>query len=743
MTILRVGLVGVLACACVPLFAQAQRAKDKSNADDSTAMAVLVDVVVRDKHGKPVTDLQAEDFELREDDIKQTLGSFTRVSRGAGIGINVGLREPGTTLITPPGSAEANDTSGSASAQTQADTTPAATALVFDALSADAVAMCQKAATHYLPLSGALGARVGVFTTEPIVRALQTYTDDPTLVRRAVQRVQPTSTIPKEAQQEQIDALRERRTQLDALQATTETVQAGGPGGLGTAGSIGQLEQERRLVRSQLQMVQAFDTLDRDHRGYGTTAALYAVVRSLVEMPGRKTVVFFSEGLPASPTLHTQLQSVIETANRFNVTVYAIDANGLRAVSGTQDIRKEIEDAGQQRMRQLSMATDTADEPLTRIVERTEDRLRLDSQSGLARLSEETGGFLFRDTNDLSQAFQRIDEDIRFHYLLTYAPTNQSFDGKFRTIAVKVARPGVDVYARKGYRALRMAAAAPVLDYEAAGLAALDSPRVPHEFAFTTGVFSFPEPDRPGLSPLVVRLTTDALTYARDASTHSYTGEAAIIVRFKNAKGEVVEKVSQQYHLTGHIDELEAARHGEILFYRQPDLPPGVYTVEALVYDTVGARASVKVSTLEIPAASPDRARLSSLVLVRKVEHVRSESRQPDNPLYVGDLLLYPSTGEPFSRTSDRELTFYYTAWPRRTSSNASHPLTASLELRRNGRMLATIPVDLGNTDTHGRIQQLSRLPLRPLSDGTYELAIALHDEGQSVERSTFFTVTP
>jgi VWFA-related protein len=734
---LRLVVVGLLVCAPFAYaFAQA-RAQQRQPSDDSTAVAVLVDVVVRDKHGKPVTDLQAEDFEIKEDNVAQTLGSFTRVSRGAGIGVNIGLREPGTTLVTPPGTPDEGD---AASTQAQKDTTPAVTALVFDALSADGVAMCQKAATHYLPLSGTMGARVGVFITEPVVRALQTYTDDPILLRHAVERVQPTSTLSREEQQERIDALRERRTQLDALQATTESVQAGGPGGLGTSGSIGQLEMERRLVRSQLQMVQAFDSLDRDHRGYGTTGALYAVVQSLVEMPGRKTVVFFSEGLPASPTLHTQLQSLIEMANRFNVTVYAVDANGLRAVSGTQDVRKEVEDAGHLRMRQLSMNADTVDEPLTRIVERTEDRLRLDSQSGLARLSEETGGFLFRDTNDLSQAFQRIDEDIRFHYLLTYAPTNQAFDGTFRTIAVKVSRPGVDVYARKGYRALRMAPTAPVLDYEAAGLAALDKPRVPHDFAFTTGVFSFPEPNRPGLSPLVVRLTTDTLTYAREAASNSYTGEVDIIVRFKNSKGDVVEKVSQQYHLTGHLSELEGAKHGEILFYRQPDLPPGVYTVEALVYDTVGTRASARVSTLEIPKPSPDRARLSSLVLVRKVEHVKNEARQPDNPLYVGDVLLYPNTGEPFSRAADRELTFYYAAWPRKSSTQ---PPTAHLELRRNGQVLANIPVALGSADGNGRIQQLSRLPLRPLSEGTYELAIVLDDAGQPVERSTFFTVNP
>ena len=54
-----------------------------------------------------------------------------------------------------------------------------------------------------------------------------------------------------------------------------------------------------------------------------------------------------------------------------------------------------------------------------------------------------------------ASAFRRIDEDNRFHYLLTYSPRNTEFDGKFRAIRVRVGRPGTDVFARKGYRAIR------------------------------------------------------------------------------------------------------------------------------------------------------------------------------------------------------------------------------------------------------------------------------------------------
>ena len=94
--------------------------------------------------------------------------------------------------------------------------------------------------------------------------------------------------------------------------------------------------------------------------------------------------------------------------------------------------------------------------------------------SRLARLAEDTGGFLIRDTNDIGSAFRRIDEDSRIHYLLTYTPINDSFDGKFRTIDVKVERPGVQVFARKGYRAVRSSSLLRPPAYEAPAVAMLE-----------------------------------------------------------------------------------------------------------------------------------------------------------------------------------------------------------------------------------------------------------------------------
>ena len=153
--------------------------------------------------------------------------------------------------------------------------------------------------------------------------------------------------------------------------------------------------------------------------------------------------------------------------------------------------------------------------------ERVEDTLRLDSRTGLARLAEDTGGFLVEQTNDLSSAFRRIDEDNQFHYLLTYSPKNTAFDGKFRAIQVKVR-----VRARRSSRAraiapIRTPRAIDAGSYEIPALALLDRTPLPNAFPVHAAGFSFPDPARPGLTPVLVHVATDALRFDVDrAAVH-------------------------------------------------------------------------------------------------------------------------------------------------------------------------------------------------------------------------------
>jgi hypothetical protein len=480
-----------------------------------------------------------------------------------------------------------------------------------------------------------------------------------------------------------------------------------------------------------------FDSLERDEQGYSTTNALLSVVSALSSIEGRKTIVFFSEGLAVPPAAFAAFKSVVATANRSNVSVYTVDAAGLRAESQTLATTREINATGEERLRQQVSVQEPSTGPMTRVLERQEDLLRLDPHSGLGQLAEETGGFLVRDTNDLKSAFRRIEEDMQFHYVLTFAPSNQDFDGKFRNLDVRVRRPATRVFSRQGYYAVRSIGPRPILGYEAYAIAALDRTPLPNAFPVRAMGLSFPESDRPGLTPLVLRVGTDALTYDKNQGNGSYNAEAAIVVRLKDEGGKVVVKTSQHYLFAGRLDELDPQRKGEILFYREPELLPGVYTMEAIAYDIIGRRGSARVSTITVPRDDLDRLRLSSVVIVRKAEKVSGADRRATNPLVVDDRLLYPNLGEPIARTADGEIAFFYTLYAKPGTAR----IEARAELARDGRVVAQAPLAPGQPDASGRVQQVQRIPVGSLAPGAYELRITATDGASEATRTTAFRI--
>ena len=245
---------------------------------------------------------------------------------------------------------------------------PAVTALVFDALvGCDGVSSAR--GLDYVPMTGLFDNRVAVHTSDPQVRLLQEFTDDPARIRQGLRRILPTGTTLKAAQAERLAELRNRREILDT---TGEAGAQAGAGGArltgGAASAIGQTEIQKKLVQSELR------TIQRSTRSIASSAGSAPPARSpssCDRSPSgrRKTLVFFSEGLPASPALQAHLQSVVEAANRVNVTIYAVDASGLRAVSGMHDTRVEVEEAGKERLRQTGASVEPTDQPVMRIIE--------------------------------------------------------------------------------------------------------------------------------------------------------------------------------------------------------------------------------------------------------------------------------------------------------------------------------------------------------------------------------------
>jgi VWFA-related protein len=78
------------------------------------------------------------------------------------------------------------------------------------------------------------------------------------------------------------------------------------------------------------------------------------------------------------------------------------------------------------------------------------------SDSDLKKMSEETGGRLFRTgrKTSLDDIFRQLQEELRNQYSIGYTPTNEAKDGKFRKIEIRMREKDWKVQARKGYFAV-------------------------------------------------------------------------------------------------------------------------------------------------------------------------------------------------------------------------------------------------------------------------------------------------
>lgn len=681
--------------------------------------AVLVDVVVRDKRGQPVHDLTQSDFQVLEEGVVQPIGSFSAVFEGG-------------TAPPPNAPAVPSAPSGSGVALPAAPPTNIpVTAIVFDRLSPEARRLAVQAAQSYLGTKEEALGYIGIFGVDLALTPYAPFTRNTRVLRQALTKMGSRGSSSFNSAEQQQQKSNADRAAASAGAAAAAAQSAGGPG---AAAAVGGSPGDAMLAQMASGMVRDFEVMERDQQGYSTTNGLFAIIRTLRGLPGRKSLVLFSEGIAIPPAVQRLFQGVIDAANRANVSIYTMDAAGLRAESEQAKIRDQVNGAAAGGGGILSSGG--GGEPLSKALEKNEDVLQQDPHNGLAGLAESTGGLLFENTNNLRPAFDRVESDLHNYYLVGYTPTNENYDGRFRNIEVRVSRPGLTVAARKGYFAVRDSGGAPINPWEAPALGAFEQKPVPNAFPVRAGAMLFPERDRPGLVPVVVDLKTAPITFQPSADNKTYTSDFAVIVRFLDPGNQVVRKVSQHYEVKGPIADIERAKQGEVIFYREPELTPGVYTMETVVYDALADKSTVRLGTVEVPKTEAGKLRMSSLILVKRSEKVPASDRRSANPLLVNDVILYPNLGEPVSKAA-KEVGFFFSAYP---ASGGAAP-EASIELLLDGKLIAQLPIPLAAADASGRIQQAGRLPLAQLTPGTYDLRAVVKQGAEQVFRSTMLRI--
>jgi len=363
----------------------------------------------------------------------------------------------------------------------------------------------------------------------------------------------------------------------------------------------------------------------------------------------------------------------------------------------------------------------------------------------LEELAEATGGLAIRNTNDLRSGLSRIDEDMRSYYILTYAPGNQSFDGRYRTIQVKVNRPDVQVRGRTGYFALRTADASPVFGFEQPLFNVLAQASPPRDFPVHFGAMHFPTRAQAANVSVVAEIPASVVNFnpatvdekkKKKDEKPPYVGQLGIMALVKDAQGVVMRKLSQNFTLSYPADQPEEIKKSNVVFYRTTPLPPGAYQIDMVARDAKSGQASVHRASLKVPASPSTALRLSSIVPTKSGETLQAQERDLNNPFHFGQILVMPNLDRRFSKSADQKMMFYFTV-----QATPSASVRAKVEFLQQGQVLAQAPGALPAPDQDGRIQFLAEFPLAPFPEGDYDVRITVEDGTNRASEQTSFTV--
>src|SRR4051794_9960491 len=390
-------------------------AQDPRQTFRSTTELVEVDVRVADKDGRFVTGLTAADFELTEDGVPQKIVNVTLID-------NDTAEAPVAPLAPAPVAPSAP------LAPVAPSSTPAQLWLfVFDTdhLSPGGLQRTRDAVVKFITEKFRQGDVGGVVVDGRM--ANNRLTSDREELRKAAADAKfPGTQRARQLELQEWPRLRDALEAFRIVNGEKEAIDAA------VTRACTDDPDACRRAPPDLQVREKANRLVAAERGstLATLRVVEALSGGLARVPGAKTVVFLSEGFVLE-RMEAELRHAVGQAARAGAHFYAVDARGLNKGTNAELIDQALAD------------------------NRSGGGGRFDMQEdGTTSLAVDTGGIAIRNENNFGRALDTIQRDAATYYVLAYRPTNDTLDGKYRSISVKVGRPDVRVRARRGYLAL-------------------------------------------------------------------------------------------------------------------------------------------------------------------------------------------------------------------------------------------------------------------------------------------------
>jgi len=688
----------------VPLLGRAQEdevVKVKSN-------LVNIDVIVKDKKGKYISDLKPEDFVVTENGQPQKIEFFDaplvrNETRKAGEATTVETSAP-TTPATPI--APRNYVS-----------------LVLDFQSTDIINLkpVREGAIKYVREQVTDADAVAVLTVTHGLQMVQTFTQDKERLIAALENL-GTAADSKNFEARNIgENISNLRDSLNGAPSTP-------PSGITSPAAGSQMARVMIAQRVLAQFIQLRTALSLQ-QARPVLAALAALAEGLRPIPGKKTVVLFSQGFVTPAVLDWQVQSTIDIANRANVAIYIIDSAGLRASapeSGSYVPATPLS----------GISAATGQEQRIRAVggETVFDYARQEGQSReydiLYRLSGDTGGKFLKGNNDIGLGLERINEEIQARYTLAYRSTNQNFDGSFRKVKIEVRRPDVQIMSRNGYYAIppeEIVLLSPADKKLLAGFnEAQTSPGLPlfvslTQFRTREGLYTV---------PLAIELPPTAVKFERKGDKRSMQLEVLGVL--KAGSERIISRLGGNFDVNLNADDYDKIVSNNIFYRQDLQLTPGDYTIDLIVRDKQSGNVAAHREHFVLPEAEAEFA-ATPVVLSRYVEEA---SQLPPNPADVPDVFVYgkqlirPSAARQFKATDN--LIMYLAVYNAANSPDTGKPLVrVTVRLIKDGQP-ATKFFDFVLTDIQDRpvphLTFAEFLRLTNLAPGRYQATIEVKD---------------
>ena len=408
------------------------------------------------KDGKPVTDLRAEDFELLQDGRPQTITHFSYISNvppTASTSSNVAATPkqkesgviPSLTTAVAPRPHDARRT----------------VALVIDDLgvSFESMAVLRDQMRKFLDEQLQPNDLVAIVRTGGEVGALQQFTTDRRLLYSALEHMKwnpcGRAGFGFASAMEGLKC----GPSLQALRVTFHRLRFILQGMRDLPGRKSMViftDDLPTLQQEDGPLTNPYAGLRQDYPGLSPNSIDYD--RSIAD-PGNAT----SAELDNSISLAASLDRIVELAIRGSVVIYAVDTRGLQYTGATA--------ADQIKARAPDKPASPTSDPYydtqgklnleqmgTTIMGKRAFALR-EGRAGAEVISSRTGGFMIFNSNDFG--FRRIMNDQQGYYLIGYRPSEETFNRQFHHVKVRVKPRGLTVRTRQGFYGVNDEAARP------------------------------------------------------------------------------------------------------------------------------------------------------------------------------------------------------------------------------------------------------------------------------------------